>query len=109
MEWLTNDEAAEQYYEANGAIPGRKDSVDVIDTNTDNPYHNEAWTVLKYQVETTNKARPISPGYPYLSETFAKDILLKIAQNEVTDQKTIRSYVDEAVKKIDLEFEKYRK
>lgn len=109
MEWLTNDEAAEQYYEANGAIPGRKGSVGIINTNTDNPYYNEAWKVLKYQVENTNKARPQSPGYPYLSETFAKDILLKIAQNKVTDQKTIQSYVDEAVKKIDLEFEKYRR
>lgn len=109
MEWLTNDEAAKEYYHANGAIPGRIKSIDVIDTNTDNPYHNEAWKVLKYQVENTNKSRPVSPGYPYLSETFAKDVILKIAQNKVTDSATIKKYLDDAVKKIDLEFAKYKK
>lgn len=109
MEWLTNDEASEEYYHANGSIPTRVNAIDVIDTNTDNPYHNEAWTVLKYQVENTNKSRPVSPGYPYLSETFAKDVILKIGQNKATDEATIKQYVDDAVKKIDLEFDKYRK
>lgn len=109
MEWLTNDEAAKEYFKANGAIPGRTNSIDVIDTNTDNPYHNEAWTVLKYQVENTNKSRPVSPGYPYLSETFAKDVILKIAQNKATDSETIKKYLDDAAEKIDKEFEKYRK
>jgi fructooligosaccharide transport system substrate-binding protein len=109
MEWLTNDEAAEEYYAKNGSIPTRVNSIDVIDTNTDNPYHNEAWTVLKYQVENTNKSRPVSPGYPYLSETFAKDVILKIGQNKVTDEATIKQYLDEAAKKIELEFEKYKK
>lgn len=109
MAWLTNDEAAVEYYKANGAIPGRKNSVSAIDTNTDNTYHNEAWSVLKYQVENTNKARPISIGYPYLSETFARDIILKIAQNKVSDEATIKQYADEAIKKINYEFEKYKK
>ncbi|MGM7723216.1 extracellular solute-binding protein [Metabacillus sp. Hm71] len=109
MEYLTNDEAAEEYYQADGSIPGRMNAIDVIDTNTDNPYYNEAWNVLKYQVENTNRARPISPGYPYLSETFAKDVLLKIAQNKTTDAETIKQYLDEATEKIDKEFEKYRK
>ena len=109
MAWLTDDEAAEAYYHANGAIPGRKNAVAVIDTNTDNPYHNEAWSVLKYQVENTNKARPISVGYPYLSETFARDIILKIAQNKVSDKETIKTYADETIKKISYEFEKYKK
>ncbi|RSK25932.1 extracellular solute-binding protein [Bacillus sp. HMF5848] len=109
MEWLNNDEAAEEYYHANGSIPARINSINVIETNTDNPYHNEAWSVLKYQVENTNKARPVSPGYPYLSETFARDVILKIAQNKATDPETIKQYLDDAVKKIDLEFEKYRK
>lgn len=109
MEWLTNDEASEEYYHANGSIPTRVNAIDVIDTNTDNPYHNEAWTVLKYQVENTNKSRPVSPGYPYLSETFAKDVILKIGQNKATDEATIKQYVDDAVKKIDVEFDKYRK
>ncbi|WP_066309533.1 sugar ABC transporter substrate-binding protein [Bacillus sp. FJAT-29814] len=109
MEWLTNDEAAKEYYHKNGSIPTRINSISEIDTNTDNLYHNEAWTVLKYQVENTNKARPVSPGYPYLSETFAKDVLLKIAQNKTTDSATIKKYVDDAAKKIDKELEKYRK
>ncbi|WP_026695632.1 ABC transporter substrate-binding protein [Peribacillus kribbensis] len=109
MEWLNNDEASKEYYHKNGSIPTRVNSISEIDTKTDNKYHNEAWTVLKYQVENTNKARPVSPGYPYLSETFAKDILLKIAQNKVTDSATIKKYTDDAVKKIDKEFEKYRK
>jgi len=109
MEWLNNDEASEGYYHANGAIPTRINSIDVIDTETDNPYHNEAWSVFKYQVENTNKARPVSPGYPYLSETFAKDVLLKIAQNKVTDESTVKQYLDDAAKKIDLEFAKYKK
>lgn len=109
LAWLTNDEAAKEYYHANGAIPGRTDAVSVIDTNTDNPYHNEAWHVLKYQVENTNKARPISVGYPYLSETFARDIIMRIAQNQINDTETIEQYVDDAMKKIDFEFEKYRK
>ncbi|MFJ5758856.1 ABC transporter substrate-binding protein [Neobacillus sp. NPDC093182] len=109
MEWLNNDEAHKEYYHANGAIPGRINSIDVIDTDTENPYHNEAWKVLKYQVENTNKSRPVSPGYPYLSETFSKDVVLKIAQNKATDPKTIKKYLDDASKKIDGEFEKYRK
>lgn len=109
MEWLTNDEAAAEYYHANSAIPGRVNSISEIDTNTDNSYHNEAWTVLKYQVENTNKSRPVSPGYPYLSETFAKDVILKIAQNKATDSETIKKYLDDASKKIDKELEKYRK
>ncbi|WP_226529224.1 ABC transporter substrate-binding protein [Metabacillus niabensis] len=109
MEWLNNDEASEEYYHANGSIPARINAIDVIDTNTDNPYHNEAWSVLKYQVENTNKSRPVSPGYPYLSETFAKDVILKIGQNKATDEATIKQYLDDAVKKIDLEFEKYQK
>ncbi|MFB9762229.1 ABC transporter substrate-binding protein [Ectobacillus funiculus] len=109
MEWLTNDEAAKEYYEKNGSIPTRVNSIDAINTETDNPYANEAWKVLKYQAEKTNKARPVSPGYPYLSETFSKDVILKIAQNKTTDSETIKKYLDEAVKKIDAEFEKYRK
>lgn len=109
LEWLTGDEAAEAYYHANGAIPGRTKAVAVIDTDTDNPYHNEAWHVLKYQVENTNKARPISVGYPYLSETFARDIIMKIAQNKVNDQATVEQYVADAIKKINFEFDKYRK
>ncbi|WP_299093955.1 extracellular solute-binding protein [uncultured Metabacillus sp.] len=109
MEYLTNDEAAEEYYQADGSIPGRMNTIDVIDTNTDNEYYNEAWTVLKYQVENTNRARPISPGYPYLSKSFAKDVLLKIVQNKTTDAETIKQYLDDATEKIDKEFEKYRK
>lgn len=109
MEWLTNDEAAEEYYHAQGSIPSRTNSISVIDTDTDNSYFNEAWKVMQYQVENTNKARPVSTGYPYLSESFAKDILLKIAQNKTTDPKTIKQYADDAVKKLDLEFDKYKK
>ncbi|WP_270169520.1 hypothetical protein [Paenibacillus sp. SYP-B4298] len=109
MEWLNNDEAHKEYYKANGAIPGRIQAVDAIDTNTPNAYHNEAWEVLKHEVKNTNKARPISPGYPYLSETFAKDIILKIAQNKTTDAAAIKGYLDDAVKKINLEFKKYQK
>ncbi len=109
LAWITDDEAAAQYYAANGAIPGRVESVSVIDTETDNPYHNEAWHVLQYQVENSNKARPISVGYPYLSETFARDIIMRIAQNKVNDEATIKEYVEEAMEKIDFEFDKYRK
>ncbi|MCP8970675.1 ABC transporter substrate-binding protein [Ectobacillus ponti] len=109
MEWLNNDEASKEYYEKNGSIPTRINSVSAINTNTDNPYYNEAWKVLKYQVENTNKARPVSPGYPYLSETFAKDVILKIAQNKASDSATIQKYADEAAKKIDAEFKKYKK
>lgn len=108
MEWLTNDEALEKYYHANGIIPTRKGAIDVIDTNTDNSYHNEAWSVFKYQVENTNKARPVSPGYPYLSETFAKDVLLKIAQNKETEKESVKQILDDATKKIELEFAKYK-
>ena len=109
MEWLTNDDAAEVYYKMNNAIPGRKAKVSIIDTSTDNPYYNQAWEVLKYQVGNTNKARPISPGYPYLSETFAKDIILRIAQNNVTDKDGIRQYLDDATAKIKKEFKKFSK
>lgn len=109
MEWLTNDEASREYYEKHGSIPTRINAIDVIDTDTDNPYYNEAWKVMQYQVEHKNKARPVSVGYPYLSETFAKDVLLRIAQNRTTDEATIKSYLDDAVKKIDQEFAKYKK
>lgn len=109
MEWLTNDEASREYFTKNGSIPARINAIDVIDTNTDNPYFNEAWKVMQYQVENKNKARPVSVGYPYLSETFAKDVLLRIAQNKATDEATIQTYLDDAVKKIDQEFAKYKK
>jgi fructooligosaccharide transport system substrate-binding protein len=36
-------------------------------------------------------------------------VILKIAQNKTTDSETIKKYLDEAAKKIDAEFEKYRK
>ncbi|GAA3323286.1 hypothetical protein GCM10020331_046550 [Ectobacillus funiculus] len=93
MEWLTNDEAAKEYYEKkNGSIPTRVNSIDAINTETDNPYANEAWKVLKYQAEKTNKARPVSPGYPYLSETFSKDVILKkLLKNKTTDSETIKN------------------
>lgn len=109
MEWLTNDEASKEYFAANGCIPARKGSVDVIDTNTPNPSFNEAWTVLKYQTLNTNKSRPSSPGYPYLSETFGKDVLLKIAQNNATTPAQIKEYLQKASEKIDLELKKYKK
>ena len=109
MEWLTNDEASREYFQKNGSIPARINAIDVIDTNTDNPYFNEAWKVMQYQVENKKKAFPVSVGYPYLSETFAKDILLRIAQNKATDEVTIQSYLDDAVKKMDQEFAKYKK
>ena len=109
MEWLTNDEASKEYFEKNGSIPTRKASVDAIKTDTDNPYFNEAWSVLKYQVANTNKARPISAGYPYLSETFSKDVILKIAQNNASSPKLIKEYLQKASEKIDLELKKYKK
>lgn len=109
MEWLTNDEASKEYYVKNGSIPARAKAVDVIDTNTDNPYYNEAWSVLKYQVSNTNKPRPASPGYPYLSETFSKDVLLKIAQNNATSPELVKEYLEKASEKIDMELKKYKK
>ncbi|MBN1468783.1 MAG: extracellular solute-binding protein [Fusobacteriaceae bacterium] len=109
MEWLTNDEAAKEYFVKNGSIPTRKASIDVINTNTPNPYFNEAWSVLKYQVSNTNKARPISPGYPYLSETFSKDVILKIAQNNTSSPEQVKEYLQKASEKIDLELKKYKK
>ncbi len=109
LEWLTNDDAAELYYKKGNAIPGRKAKVGIINTSTDNKYYNEAWEVLKYQVSNTNKSRPVSPGYPYLSETFAKDIILRIAQNKVTDKPTIKQYLDDATAKISKEMKKFSK
>lgn len=109
MEWLTNDEAAKEYFVKNGSIPTRKASVDAIDTNTANPYFNEAWSVLKYQVSNTNKARPVSPGYPYLSETFSKDVILKIAQNNTSSPEQVKEYLQKASEKIGLELKKYKK
>lgn len=109
MEWLTNDEASEEYFIKNGSIPTRKASVDVIKTDTDNPYFNEAWSVLKYQVANTNKARPISAGYPYLSESFSKDVILRIAQNNASSPELVKEYLQKASEKIDLELKKYKK
>ncbi len=108
IEFLTNDEAAVEYYHANAAIPSRVNAIDVIDVETDNPYHNEAWKVMKYQVQNLNKARPSSVGYPYLSETYATDIILKIAENDVYDEATIKEYLDAAVEKINKEFAQYK-
>ena len=80
LEWLTNDDSVKVYYDANNSIPVRTAMIDIIDTNTSNPNFNEAWTALKNEVKNTNKARPASPIYPYISETFAKDIISKIAR-----------------------------
>lgn len=109
LEWMTNDEAATEYYIANGAVPGRINALSVIDTNTDNPYHNEAWEVLAFQIRERNKARPVSVGYPYLSQTFARDIILGgIAQKQVDTPEGVKEVLDEAVKKIDQEFKQYK-
>lgn len=37
MEWLNNDEASKEYYAKNGSIPTRINSIDAIETETDNP------------------------------------------------------------------------
>ena len=109
LKWMTNSDASKQYYEKNGSIPTRTDAVSVINTETNSESYNEAWKALKYQVKNRNKARPVSPGYPYLSETFAKDIILKIAQTKTSDKNEIKQYADDAIEKINREFEKYRR
>ena len=109
LEWLTNDDSVKVYYDANNSIPVRTAMIDIIDTNTSNPNFNEAWTALKNEIKNTNKARPASPIYPYISETFAKDIISKIAREKTADFETIKKYTDEAVTKIDREARKYKK
>ncbi|MGL5052850.1 MAG: extracellular solute-binding protein [Cetobacterium sp.] len=109
LEWMTNDDSVKVYYDANKSIPVRTAMIDIVDTNTPNQNFNEAWTALKNEVKNTNKARPNSPIYPYISETFAKDIISKIAREKTTDFEMIKKYTDEAIMKIDREAKKYRK
>lgn len=109
LEWLTNDDSVELYYKKNGAVPVRKEKLNIIDTNTPDLSYNEAWDVLKYEVEYLNKARPASPAYPYISETFAKDIILKIGREKLSSEKDIRECVNFAVEKMEKELSKYRK
>jgi len=106
LEMLTNDDAAELYYNDNGAIPGRINKVSVINENTDNQNYNDAWHVFKYEVENTNHARPVTKGYPVLSELWAKDVVLAIGQKGTSDPEEIRAIVNAAMKKIQIDYDR---
>ena len=109
LKWLTNNDSVELYYNEIGSIPVRQEKLDIIKLDTDDKSYNEAWTALKNQAEKTNKARPVSPVYPYISETFAKDVILKLAREKADTKEEIKVYVDTAIEKMERELQKYRK
>lgn len=109
LKWLTNNDSVELYYNEIGSIPVREEKLDIIKLDTEDKSYNKAWTALKNQAEKTNKARPVSPVYPYISETFAKDVILKLAREKADTKEEIKVYVDMAIEKMERELQKYRK
>lgn len=109
LEYLTDDNASQLYFKRNGSIPARKKTVGLLLEPTGNEYADQAWSVIAYQVANTNKARPASLAYPYLSETFTKDILLKIAEEKAVDTNDVKDIVDSAIEKLNFELDRYKK
>ncbi len=107
LQELTNDEASRLYYDMNGAVPARKNALDVIDLNSDDSRANEAWGVLAYEIANTNHARPVTKGYPVLSELWSKDVILAIAQAKTDDPDEIRAIVNKAMEKIQKEYDRF--
>ncbi|MCY1151664.1 MAG: extracellular solute-binding protein [Sphaerochaetaceae bacterium] len=107
LQELTNDDSSRLYYDMNGAVPGRKNALDVIDVNSDDPRANEAWSVLAYEIANTNHARPVTKGYPVLSELWSKDVILAIAQAKTDEPEEIRAIVNKAMDKIQKEYDRF--
>lgn len=107
LQALSDDDAARLYYEMNGAVPSRKNALDVINLNSDDPRANEAWSVLAYEVANTNHSRPVTKGYPVLSELWAKDVILAIGQAKTDDPDMIREIVNKAMNKIQKEYDRF--
>jgi len=107
LQTLTNDESSKLYYEMNGSVPSRKYTVSVIDLNSSDPRANEAWGVLAYEIANTNHSRPVTKGYPVLSELWSKDVILAIGQAKTDDPNQIKDIVDKAMKKIQKEYDRF--
>ncbi len=107
LQKLTNDDSARMYYEMNGAVPARINALDVINVNSDDPRANEAWSVLSYEIKNTNHARPVTKGYPVLSELWSKDVVLAIGQAKTDDPDEIRAIVNKAMDKIQKEYDRF--
>jgi fructooligosaccharide transport system substrate-binding protein len=107
LQKLTNDESSALYYELNGSVPTRVNTVSVINENSADARANEAWHVIAYEVANTNHARPITKGYPVLSELWAKDVVLAIGQSQTNDKEEIRTIVNKAMNKIQKEYDRF--
>ncbi len=107
LQKLTDDDASRLYYDMNGAVPVRKNSLDVIDLNSDDARANEAWAVMAYEIANTNHARPVTKGYPVLSELWSKDVILAIGQAKTDDPAEIKNIVNKAMDKIQKEYDRF--
>lgn len=107
LQALTGDEATRYYWEKGQFIPTRKASLSAISDTAHDERTNNAWHVMKYEIENTNKARPVTKGYPVLSELWARDVVLAIGQGKVTDPAKILSLVNVAMGKIQKEYNRF--
>ena len=107
LQKLTNDDSARLYYEMNGAVPSRINALDVINLNSDDPRANEAWSVLAYEIKNTNHARPVTKGYPVLSELWSRDVILAIGQAKTDNPVEIKAIVNKAMDKIQKEYDRF--
>lgn len=104
---LTGDDATRYYWNFGQYIPTRVASLDAISDTAYDERTNNAWHVMKYEIENTNKARPVTQGYPVLSELWARDVLLAIGQRKVTSQADITKIVNDAMAKIQREYDRF--
>lgn len=107
LQTLTSDESSQLYYSMNGSVPARVNTVSVIDENTADSRANEAWHVLAYEIANTNKARPVTKGYPILSELWSRDVILSIGQAKTDDLSQIKTIVNKAMDKIQNEYDRF--
>lgn len=107
LQKLTNDDSSKLYYELNGSIPSRAKAVSVINENSPDARANEAWHVLAYEVSNTNHSRPITKGYPILSELWARDVVLAIGQSHTNNPVEIKDIVNKAMDKIQKEYDRF--
>jgi fructooligosaccharide transport system substrate-binding protein len=107
LQKLTNDDSSNLYYDMNGSIPARVNTVSSINENSADARANEAWHVLAYEVANTNHARPITKGYPVLSELWAKDVVLAIGQKGTNNPEEIKEIVNKAMTKIQKEYDRF--
>lgn len=100
LKWFTSDRSSQYVFETVKMLPARKNTLESILTNTQD---GDPILVFLKQLQQKGKARPSTPGYPFLSSQF-NDALLRIARGSDVEE-TLNS----KIVILEKEFEKFHK